>query len=122
VTPEEFIREYEAASNSHDLDQTLGLISDDAVYWFSNGASHSGKDEIAEAIGNNFKVITLEDYCISELRWIAESDEIAVCLFRFDWSGLVHGEQASGSGRGTSVLSRKGDTWEVVHEHLSKGS
>lgn len=37
------------------------------------------------------------------------------------WSGVINGEPASGSGRGTTVLQRSQDGWKVVHEHLSRG-
>ena len=120
MTAAEFIREYEAASRAHELERTLSLIDDDAIYWFSDGTSHVGKAAIERAIRNNFETIKDGDFAITDIVWVIESADVAACTYRFTWSGLVHGTPASGSGRGTSVLSRRGDSWVVVHEHLSK--
>ena len=49
MTPGEFMREYEAATRAHDLERKLGLIDENALYWFSDGASYSGKEAIARA-------------------------------------------------------------------------
>ena len=120
MTPAQFIREYET-SGRRGVEHTLELIDDKAVYWFSDGISHVGKEAVEIAIRRNFELIKDETYRISDVVWVAESDTIAACVYRFDWSGIFRGERASGSVRGTAVLTRKGDSWVVVHEHLSKG-
>ena len=122
MTPDEFLREYEAATSAHDLERTLGLIDEEAVYWFSDGASHNGREAVAKALQSNFDAIELEDYRLHDVAWLARSGEVAACTYRFAWSGVVRGRPASGSGRGTAVLTRRGESWVVVHEHLSKGA
>ena len=121
MTPAEFMRAYETSGRKGGLEYTLSLIDDDAVYWFSDGSSHAGKSAIERAIRKNFEAIKDETYRISDIVWLAQSGDFAACIYRFDWSGIVRGAPASGSGRGTSVLARRGDAWVVVHEHLSKG-
>lgn len=121
MTPAEFLREYEAAGRTGGVEQTLGMIDEDAVYWFSDGTSHVGKSAVERAIRRNFDLIKDETYRISDVAWVAQSSDFAACVYRFDWSGVIQGAPASGSGRGTSVLTRRGDGWIVVHEHLSKG-
>src|SRR5438874_6558799 len=121
MTPAEFMREYETSGRSGGLEYTLSLIDDTAVYWFSDGTSHVGKSAIERAIRRNFEAIKDETYRISDIVWVAQSSDVAACIYRFDWSGIVRGNPASGSGRGTSVLARRGDLWVIVHEHLSKG-
>lgn len=121
MTPDEFLREYEMSTRTHGLEHTLSLIDEDAVYWFSDESCHVGKSAIEEAIRHNFEAIEDEDYRISDVVWVAQSSDVAACIYRFDWSGTVRGVPASGSGRGTAVLARRGDSWVVVHEHLSKG-
>ena len=119
-SPEEFIHSYEEALRSHDQARVLELIDDDAVYFFSNETQHIGKSAIAEAIGRNFEIIKCEQYEMSNLRWLVKN-ESAVVIFDYAWSGLINGEQASGFGRGTLVLKSHGESWRIVHEHLSRG-
>jgi len=114
--------EYAARAAAHDLDGMLALIADDAVYWFSNESTHVGKLAVAEAIRINFETITDETYELDDLRWIATSDDVAVCTYAFKWTGTIGGHQVGGAGRGTNVLRRDGEQWLVVHEHLSKGA
>ena len=42
---EQFMQEYEKRANTADFDQVAPLISDDAVFWFSDG-SFVGKSAI----------------------------------------------------------------------------
>ncbi|MBW2282179.1 MAG: nuclear transport factor 2 family protein [Deltaproteobacteria bacterium] len=121
VTPDEFLREYEAANRSHDLERVLRLVHDDAVYWFSDGKSHCGRAAIARAIRSNFDTIEAEDYRIEDVAWLARDGDFPACTYRFVWSGVIGGTPASGAGRGTCVLARRADSWAVLHEHLSQG-
>lgn len=120
MTPAEFLHHYES-SGRRGVEQTLKLIDDNAIYWFSDGTAHAGKPAIEQAIRRNFELIKNETYRISEAVWVEQSPDLAACVYRFDWSGTINGSPASGSGRGTTVLARKEDSWVVVHEHLSKG-
>ncbi len=122
MTPAEFLREYETSGRSGGVEHTLRLIDDNAVYWFSDGTSHAGKSAVEQAIRRNLESIKDETYRISNVVWVGQSSDFAACIYRFDWSGLIGGSPASGFGRGTSILARKGDSWVVVHEHLSKGA
>jgi ketosteroid isomerase-like protein len=121
VTPEQAMSAYEAAARAHDLKAILALVHPDAVYWFSTETSHVGKQAIEEAIRANFDSIVGETYEVDQLRWLARTDDVAVCLYRFTWTGTVDGRPVGGTGRGTNVLCRSGDDWLIVHEHLSRG-
>ena len=50
MTPEEYNQELYRRMNAKDLDGTLELIADDAVYFWSNGSSMFGKAAIAEEL------------------------------------------------------------------------
>jgi ketosteroid isomerase-like protein len=113
--------EYERATNSHDLEATLSLIDEQAVYLFSDESVHVGKRAIGKILMRNFELIEDEIYSIQNLRWLVNSGEVAVCVYDYSWSGLVRGESASGFGRGTTVLKRVPPGWKVAHEHLSRG-
>ncbi len=58
---------------------------------------------------------------VSVLAWLIKSDEFALCVYEFDWSGEINGRPVAGGGRGTTAIARMGDKWQVVHEHLSQG-
>lgn len=121
MTPIEFMRKYEHVSAAHDLPATMELIDDRAVYFFSNASSHLGKPQVASAIARNFDAIELEAFEIFDLDCLIETAEAAVCVYGYRWSGEVGGVAMSGGGRGTSALRREGESWKVVHEHLSRG-
>ncbi len=115
------MREYEHASREHDLDRVLACIGPGAIYWFSNETCYAGKPAVAQAIRNNFQLIKAEVYRIEGLTWLVHTEQVAVCIYRYVWEGVISGERMSGSGRGTSVLERRDSQWYIVHEHLSKG-
>ena len=121
MTPTEFMRAYEAALVAHDLRGALDLVDASAVYFFSNMTSHIGKPAIRAAIGANFDAIQMEQFEIRDLTWLVETEDVAACVYAFRWTGEIDGRPAAGSGRGTSVLRREGDSWRVVHEHFSQG-
>ena len=122
MSPEEFLKEYETSTAKHGLDYTLHMIDDEAVYWFSDGTQHVGKEAVVAAIRHNFEAIKNEKYAINDVKWLIKTDEVAVGIFHYAWSGLVNDLPASGEGRGSIVIKRYGGSWRITHEHLSKGS
>ena len=110
-----------SSTAAHDLDATLNLIADDAIYLFSNRTSHIGKAAIREVLIANFESIRSEAYKIRNLQWLVISKEVAACVYEFAWSGEIDDKPASGGGRGTSILRCIDGDWLVVHEHLSPG-
>ena len=77
---------------------------------------------IEAALVSNFSAISDEQYVIDHHRWVVETDDAAVCLYRWSWHGLINGVPSKGTGRGTTVLARQASGWRVVHEHLSVGT
>jgi|SRR5579863_3216460 ketosteroid isomerase-like protein len=111
--------QFEAAANGTDFDQVAPLIADDAVYWFTNG-SFEGLAAVRGAFEDTWETIQDETYRIEDPRWIAVSDTVAVCIYRFTSNGSVDGRPFSATGRGTNILAKSDDVWKIVHEHLSK--
>jgi ketosteroid isomerase-like protein len=118
MDPEEFIRAYEQALATQDWRNVEPLVHNNACVTFSNGTVHKGKREVQIAFEKNFLLIKDEEYSITNLHWVIKSSETAVYLFDFSWSGLINDRQASGSGRGTSVLVKESDKWQLLVEHL----
>ena len=118
MDPEEFIRAYQQALASQDWTNVDPLVHENASVTFSNGTVHKGKSEVRRAFEKNFSLIKDEEYSIANVHWVTKSSEMAVYLFDFSWSGLINERQASGSGRGTSVLIKESDRWQLLVEHL----
>jgi ketosteroid isomerase-like protein len=118
VTPREVLAAYEGRINQHDFDLLIDLIASDATFWFSDGSYH-GHAEIRAAFDRTWKALANDTYWLEDVTWIAESDGTAACTYRFNWKTEIDGKPISGSGRGTTVLARLGDRWQIVHEHLS---
>lgn len=107
---------YAERINRHDFDQLTELIAPDASFWFSDG-THTGIAAIRAAFEATWQVMGPDElYWLDENQWIAEGEDVAVCTYRFNWRIA----NASGSGRGTTVLRRVDDRWWIVHEHLSR--
>lgn len=121
-TPADYKRELVRRMNAKDLKGTLELIADDAVYFWSNGSAMFGKAAIAQALQSTFETIRNDTYETLDVTWLVETEDTAVCIFRFQWHGEIDGKAASGRGRGASVLKRIGGQWRTVHENLSQGS
>jgi ketosteroid isomerase-like protein len=122
ITPDDFVRSYEAALASQQWAAVDPLMHDDVCVTFSTGAVHTGKPAVRRAFEHNFASIEDERYRITNIHWVLRSEDFAVYLFDFQWSGRINGRETRGSGRGTSVLARAGAEWKLLAEHLGSGS
>ena len=118
ATPEEFVKYYEAALATQEWGQVEPLMHEDVCVTFSNGAVNTGLAAVREAYSKNFTIIKDEQYLVSDVHWAVKKESFAVYLFKYSWSGLMNGVQASGSGRGTATLVPDGDAWKLIAEHL----
>ena len=118
MQPEEFIKCYEAALASQNWDNVEPLVHANACVTFTNGTVHKGLEAIKVAFTKNFSLIKDEKYFITDVHWVVKDTAFAVYLFNFNWSGLIDGEQTSGSGRGTTTLICEDGKWLLVSEHL----
>lgn len=104
-----------------DLDAAMAMLSDDVVFFYSNGSVHAGKSAVRAAIQANFDSIKDDTYATHDHVWLAQSESAAACTYRFAWTGTMDGKPVEGRGRGTTVLRRDPQGWRIVHEHLSQG-
>lgn len=116
--PDEFMKKYEEAANSRNFENIKPLISENAVFWFSDG-SYRGIRMIRSAFESTWNTIMDEVYSLSDMEWIHRSGSVAICIYRFVSTGKVHGEPFLATGLGTSVLVSDGSEWKILHEHLS---
>jgi len=120
--PEEFLKSYESALATQDWGSVSPLIHENACVTFSSGHVFRGKNAVQGAFEKNFALIQDEHYSISDVYWVKKNGDFAVCLYTFHWSGLIHGEPSSGSGRGTSILVKKGGKWFLLAEYLGSNA
>jgi ketosteroid isomerase-like protein len=118
MTPDDLLREYEAALATQDWTQVEPLLHPEVCVTFSTGVSHRGRAEVQKAFSENFSVIQDEHYEISDIHWIDKDPCHATCTYEFRWAGTIDGKAASGAGRGTSVLKNEAGRWFLIAEHL----
>lgn len=117
TSPRDFIAEYERMLSTHSWDKVEPLIHEAAVFIFTEG-TFRGKEEASMAFTKTFTLIEDETYRIREVNWTAEGESVAACEYVFEWSGIVGGKETSGGGRGSSVLLKTEEGWQLVLEHL----
>lgn len=120
MEPTNFVKSYEQALATQEWDVVAPLIHTNCTVTFSNGSFHKGKSEVQAAFQKNFEMIEDETYSISELHWIIKGQDFAVFTYTYNWSGIIAGEHASGSGRGTSTIVLEDGVWLLVSEHLGR--
>lgn len=117
MTPQDLMKAYEKALASQQWSEVEPLMHDDVCVTFSNG-TFKGKEAVKQSFETNFSLIKEEEYSISNLHWALINDTCAVCLYRFQWQGIIDDELCSGGGRGTSTLVYSSGHWQVLTEHL----
>jgi len=70
MTPETFIKQYEAALAAQDWQQVEPLVHPEACVTFSSGAVHVGKTAVRHAFEHNFRLIQDETYQIENVHWV----------------------------------------------------
>lgn len=119
MKPEDFITAYSSALATQEWKHVEHLIHTDACVTFSNGSVNKGISEIKWAYERNFSIIKSEQYAISNIHWVNKTDETAIYLFEFNWTGSIDGQLVSGKGCGTAVIIYDGNNWKLLVEHLS---
>jgi ketosteroid isomerase-like protein len=111
------LAEYKDALATQRWEVVAPLIHEDACFIFSEG-TYFGKAAIEASVRATFDLMESEHYAIKDVVWTYVHDDSAACTYGFEWSGLIKGQPASGTGRGTTVVVRGGDRWQIIHEHL----
>jgi ketosteroid isomerase-like protein len=118
-SPRDFLRQFQRVANAHDLEATLAMIADDAIFFYDGEPPHIGKDAIRHAIAHHFSITANEKVRAHHVTWLYDNGEFAMCTYLFDWTAEIGGTMQSGKGRGTTALRRVGEEWRIVHEHSS---
>ena len=120
ATPRDCLAAFEGALQRADLGAALAVLSDDVVFFYSNGSAHWGKEAIRAAIQANWDSLSVDNYATRDHIWV-EGEGAAACLYSFSWTAQMDGKEVGGRGRGTTVFRRDAAGWRIVSEHLSNG-
>lgn len=117
MTPEDVLKKYELALSSQSWSLVQPLMHKNICVTFSNG-TFKGLEEVKTVFESNFSSIKEEVYVISNMYWVHRSETEAICVYNFNWRGVIDGEKCSGGGRGTSVFVCEEARWQIITEHL----
>ncbi|HZL01345.1 MAG TPA: nuclear transport factor 2 family protein, partial [Caulobacteraceae bacterium] len=120
-SPEACVAAFTDALVRRDMASALALLTDDVVFFYSNGTAILGKDAFASLMKAAWQALQDYRYQTVDPRWVARSPAAASVVYGFEWSGRARGEAVGGRGRGTRVLTNDGSLWRIAHEHLSTG-
>ena len=121
-SPGACMTDFTAALIRRDIGSALALLTDDVVFFYSNGTAIRGKDAFAATMTASWTVVENYKYSTLDSTWVAQSDAAAAVIYSFAWSGAARGQDVSGGGRGTRVFRKEpGSGWLIAHEHLSTG-
>ena len=120
-SPQACTVEFTAALIRRDIEAALALLTDDIVFFYSNGTTIWGKEAFSSTMTASWKLVEDYRYTTVEPRWIAQSDAAAAVIYGFEWSGMIRGEKVGGGGRATRVFCNTDSGWLIGHEHLSTG-
>jgi len=121
ATPQACMAAFIASLLGRDIAAALALLTDDVVFYYSNGVMILGKDAFAATMTASWNRIECYAYTTHDPLWLAQSDAAAAVIYGFSWSGLVDDKEVGSSGRATRVFRRDAAGWRLAHEHLSAG-
>lgn len=115
---QKFMNNYETRANQRNFNLIRPLISDQAIYWFSDG-TFQGIKQIEVAFEETWSNLPSESYQLSNFQWLVTTDTNGVCIYKFRSESIKDGKKFIFNGRGTNVLERINGSWKIIHEHLS---
>jgi ketosteroid isomerase-like protein len=121
MSPQACTTDFTAALIARDMETALTLLTDDVVFFYSNGSAIVGKAAFAQLMTSSWKVVEDYVYSSADPLWVVESDTAASVIYSFTWTGKVRDQAIGGAGRATRVLKSDGSGWLITHEHLSTG-
>ncbi|MBB6453777.1 ketosteroid isomerase-like protein [Salirhabdus euzebyi] len=116
------LNNYIKATNTHDFTNVKELLSDKAIYWFTDKTCTS-LEEIQAYFENGWDLMKDEVYGATDVKWLTVSDNAATCVYTFSYEGYQNGQFVEGNGRATNIfVKNEHGVWKLIHEHLSNFS
>ena len=121
TSPQACTADFTAALIRRDMAAALALLTDDVIFFYSNGSAIVGKNAFSSLMTTSWAVVEDYAYSTEDAVWVAQSESVASIIYSFTWTGKVRDQAVGGGGRATRVLKNDGSGWRIAHEHLSAG-
>jgi ketosteroid isomerase-like protein len=116
-TVEKAFENYEIGLSRQSWDAVKDYFHEDCAVIFIE-ANYLGKNAIKRAIDKTFSLIRDEKFILFNKHWSIKREDFASVIFEYEWSGKINGEIFRTLGRGTAVLIKENDRWQIINEHL----
>ncbi len=116
---DQVLKNYIDATNSHDFNNLIPLISEDAYYLFGDKKC-SGIDAIRAYFEHAWHLIKEEIYNAVDIKTIYADEHTKLFVYRYTYEGYYQGKFVSGQGRATNVFIKENGRFVLYHEHLSQ--
>ena len=120
-TPQACSVDFTAALIGQDMQTALTLLTNDVIFFYSNGSAIVGREAFSSLMTASWKMLHDYKYASANPVWVTHSDTAAAVIYSFAWKGRVRDQTVGGGGRGTRVMRNDGSGWRIAHEHLSTG-
>jgi ketosteroid isomerase-like protein len=118
-----FLNHFEALARKKNFDLVADMVHERAIFRFNDG-DFVGRQAIRAAFEKTWAsssgTAEQEKFYLSDIVVVATDTNSAAATYNWNWEGVSQGKSFRIQGRGTRVLVREGDRWQIIHEHLSR--
>jgi hypothetical protein len=119
----DFLNHFELIAQKKNFDLVADMIHERAVFRFNDG-DFTGRPAIRAAFEKTWASSSSkpeqEKFFLSDIVVVATDTNTAAATYNWNWEGVSQGKTFRVQGRGTRVLVREGERWQIIHEHLSR--
>ncbi len=119
----DFLNHFEALARKKNFDLVSDMVHERAIFRFNDG-DFIGRRAIRAAFEKTWASSSgapeEEKFFLSDIVVVATDTHSAAATYNWNWEGVSQGKSFRIQGRGTRVLVREGDRWQIMHEHLSR--
>ncbi|MGL4233010.1 MAG: nuclear transport factor 2 family protein [Casimicrobium sp.] len=119
----DFLNNFEAIAQKKNFDLVSDMVHERAVFRFNDG-DFVGRPAVRAAFEKTWASSTgkpeQEKFYLSDIVVVATDTNAAAATYNWNWEGVSQGKSFRIQGRGTRVLVREGERWQIIHEHLSR--
>ena len=117
-----FLDGFEALAAREDFALIRDLIDEQAFFRFNDG-DFVGRDAVQAAFEKTWRgdpSVKKASFHLSDIKVLTTDERTATVTYTWQWEGSQGAQTFAIRGRGTRVLIADGDSFRIVHEHLSR--